>query len=567
MTDMTHLLGSIVPEMILGIGGCICLMLGLCCWEIPRKLTPLFALVTLAVALVALCWSAGPASADAEAMLNWVQADLAYFVKQAVLWLGMLLVLVAATVPGRLNVTRDIEAPGAKFEPAFAIRGEFFAFMLFSLAGVMLCAGSTDLAWLFLALELTSLPTYLLVSLGRDKLDAQEAGVKYFFLGALAVAVMLYGFTLIYGVTGTTRLFPSSIDPSAVSIFGAIQDMLAEPGGKLPPLLIAGFAMTILGLSFKIAAFPMHFYAADVYEGANVGVTTFLAFVPKVAGFVSLIVILLTLGWPLPTPIIAMLWIMAVLTMTIGNTLALLQNNLKRVLAYSSVAHSGYMLIGIMAGPGKALGTDGGQALHNGLAGVLFYLVAYGFATIAAFAAIGSLESKSDESTTYKSLSGMIWRNPMLAFVILVSMLSLIGLPPLVGFSGKLYLFGPALGYNSGPFVSIVVIALINSAIAAVYYLRIMGACFVGEPDPEVKPKADLIFRQFAALIAAVCVIIFGFPGGVGMLTDATLHAIDVDAVYAPEVFVETVQTSTPMIESAGQSAKVELIEADSITQ
>ncbi len=334
--------------------------------------------------------------------------------------------------------------------------------------------------------------------------------------------------------------------------------MVASPDAALPPLLIAGFAMAILGLAFKIAAVPMHFYAADVYEGANVAVTTFLAFVPKAAGFVSLIVILLTLGWPLPTPILAMLWLMAVLTMTVGNTLALVQTNLKRVLAYSSVAHSGYMLIGLMAGPGAAIGTESGMALHNGLAGVLFYLVAYAFATIAAFAAIGSLEAKGEEASTYQSLTGLVRRNPLLAIVLLVSMLSLIGLPPLVGFAGKLYLFAPALSYSNGPFVSVVAIALINSAIAAVYYLRIAGTCFIGEPDTSIKQQP--VLRQLAAVVAAACAIIFGLPGAVSILTDASLHAVNVPARTVEQIYVEMDSDSPSEVytEKATQSAQAQ---------
>ena len=304
-------------------------------------------------------------------------------IKMAVCAVGVVLLFVAEGVPEQLRLTRSIESGDAPFDPALVIRGEFYAFFLFSLTGVMLVAGATDLVWLFLALELVSLPTYVMVSTASDRVEAQEAGVKYFFLGAMAAAVFLYGFTLIYGATGSTELRLHHAHRAASQV-------LSRP--RRSPLLITGIVLAITGIAFKIAAVPMHFYVADVYQGAPTPVTAFLAFVPKTAGFVALMLILNLFPGDLPPAIRWLIWVMAALTMTVGNVLGLLQSNVKRVLAYSSVAHSGYMLVGLLA-----LRPMSENAIGNGHAAVLFYLIAYGLSTVGAFAVLGCLQARGEE--------------------------------------------------------------------------------------------------------------------------------------------------------------------------
>lgn len=426
----------------------------------------------------------------------------AFFIRQLVPVVGFLLLLVTVNVPDSLRFTRDSETgaePRSSFDPANVMRGEFMAFFLFSLVGVMLAAGATDLAWLFLALELTSLPTYIMVATARDKTIANESGVKYFFLGALAAAVFLYGFTLIYGATGFTDFYEIQLVAKA---------QLAK--GGLSPMFTMGILLAVIGISFKIAAVPMHFYTADVYQGATTPVTAFLAFVPKTAGFVSLIAVLGFVGWPLPPGISWAIWLIAAFTMTIGNVLGLLQTSVKRALAYSSIAHSGYMLVGLLAGP---IAVEG-SALGNGVAGVLFYLVAYGLATIAAFAVLGSIEARGDEADSYEDISGLVKREPTLAAVMLLALLSLVGLPPLVGFLGKIYLFGSAIAHSGKhpEYVLLVVIAVINSAISAVYYLRIASAIFFGQPSDDLR-VAPVPLRRAAAAIAALLALMLGFAG------------------------------------------------------
>lgn len=491
-TEIIEKVAGLWPEIVMLIGATACLFIGLSKGKGPRRSTPWIAALTLALAALVVC-KRGDAG-DGAAVL----AGMASYIKMAVAGVGLILLMVAAGVPNRLRQTLDAEA-AREFEPGDVMTGEFYAFFLLSLTGVMLTAGAGDLVWLFLALELTSLPTYVMVATSRDRIEAQESAIKYFFLGALSAAIFLYGFALIYGATGSTEF---------AEITRIAQEQIAANNNNVPGLLLMGMVLSVVGVCFKIAAVPMHFYAADVYEGAATPVTAFLAFVPKTAGAVALILLLSLVGWdPLPAPIASLIWLIAALTMTVGNVLGLLQNNVKRVLAYSSVAHSGYILVGLLAGP--AVNQAAGGALGDGIAAVLFYLVAYGLGTIASFAVLGCLRAGDREAQTYQHISGMHKNHPFLAALMLISVLSLVGLPPLVGFLGKVYLIGSA--YGAG-FVGLVIILVLNSAISAAYYLRIASACYFGEPDETVH-AAGLFGRSAGALIAATLAIVLGIMG------------------------------------------------------
>ena len=486
---MVQKLTTLWPEITLLIGACVCLGLGLSGRQGLRRATAWVAgLVLLVAGAIAYrgIWSGdGTYAGDGTA-----------FIKLAAVGIGLLLIMLMAHLP------EQGERGGDTTEPDRAVRGfhgEFFAFFLLSLTGAMLCAGAGDLAWLFLALELTSLPTYVLVATARNRQVSQEAAVKYFFLGAFAAATFLYGFALIYGATGSTEF--THIRASAIA-------SVQETGG-LPPLMTAGLVLSILGICFKISAVPMHFYVADVYQGAATPVTAMLAFVPKMAGFLALIAILGLVGWNLPEPVTWILWILAVLSMTVGNALGLLQHNVKRVLAYSSVAHSGYMIVGLLAGAAM----DPGQAaLDNGVAAVLFYLLGYGLATLGAFGVLSCLHANGVEAETYDDIAELSRRNPGLAAIMLISVMSLLGFPLTIGFLGKVYLFGSALTHG---FIWLVVIALINSAVSAVYYLRIVGTCYFGRrsDDRNVITIAAFSPRLATSLSGAVVLILFLFGG------------------------------------------------------
>jgi NADH-quinone oxidoreductase subunit N len=494
-------LTTIWPEVVMLLGAVVCLITGLAPKAAVRRATPAVAAAALIIAGLLVGVSEPTSSIGLAGMVGYL--------KLAVVGVGLVLLLVAAHIPEQLKQLRQAEA-SAQFDPGNIIRGEVFAFFLFSLTGVMLTAGADDLVWLFLALELTSLPTYILVSTGREKIAAQESGVKYFFLGAMSAAVFVYGFALIYGATGYTD-------------FANIRAALVEGQQVSLPLLTMGVVLSVLGISFKIAAVPMHFYAADVYEGAETSITAFLAFVPKTAGFAALILLFGLIGWPLGAykhgeVLIYLLWGLAAVTMTFGNVLALLQNKVKRVLAYSSIAHSGYLLVGLIAGTGAA----SAGALSNGVAAILFYLVAYGLGTIAAFAVLGCLRENGDEAESFDAISGLVRRQPMLAGILLLSMLSLIGLPPLIGFFGKIYLIGSV--YEAG-FNVLVVILVLNSAVSAAYYLRIASVAFFGQQTEGIEP-VRAPSRVTGAAVAGVTALLLGLPIGLGSsLAASAQHA------------------------------------------
>lgn len=452
---------------------------------------------------------------------------IALFLKLAIVGVGLLLLLAAAETPDDYG---GDTAPGKLFDVTTVSRGEFYGFFLLSLVGAMLCVTADDLIWLFLALELTSLPTYVMVATAREKIEAPEAGVKYFFLGAFAAAIFLYGFALLYGATGHTTFTPLGGE----QLLGITQS-IAE--GGLSTLGLIGLLLAIGGLAFKIAAVPMHTYAADVYQGAATPVTAFLAFVPKTAGFVSLIAVLSLVGWtwqPLSGPygqaIVWLLWIMAVATMYVGNTLALRQTNVKRVLAYSSIAHTGYMLVGLIAARGAA---ERGEAA-NGLAAVLFYLVAYGVMNLGAFAVLGILKSRGEEAETYDDLKGLYKRHPGLAAIMAVCIFSLTGIPPILGFWGKLYLVGAAV---SASYIWLAVLLVLASAIGAVYYLRIIGACFLPQPTGQTH-AAIRPWRSMAAMASFIAVI--GLSIAAGWLFDQADRAADVPAPRTPSSTVQS---------------------------
>ncbi len=427
------------------------------------------------------------------------------FIKTLTSAVGLMLLMLLAG-----SVDREEEASIAlgqsRFDPLRSNRAEFYSFFMFSLTGLMLCASADDLIWLFLALELTSLPTYIMVVIAKgsgSRGQSQEAGVKYFFLGALGAAVFLFGFALLYGGTGTTNL-------------NRIHDVFMTAG--ISPIALGGLMMALLGICFKIAAVPMHFYTPDVYQGAASQVSAFLAFVPKTAGFVSILLLCAAAGWvwapgsgvgappselgaSLPEPVRLMLWVISALTMTVGNVLAIWQTSVKRLLAYSSIAHSGYMLVGVISGPGN------GTFTGSGVSAVLFYLLCYGVMNIGTFAVLACLErvnkdGEMQEIDDIADLRGLCQTRPILGWTMAICSLSLLGFPPLLGFLGKLPLFTSAI--SAGEIVLVIVLG-VNSAIAAFYYLRLFAAVAIEKPDPNAKPLSPVPFasRPLAGLLSA----------------------------------------------------------------
>ncbi|MEM1012082.1 MAG: NADH-quinone oxidoreductase subunit N [Planctomycetota bacterium] len=431
---------------------------------------------------------------------------------------------------------------------------EYFGLLLLSLSGIMLVSASNDTMLLFMGIELASIPTYVLVAMGRPLPSAQEAGVKYFYLGAMSAAVLLMGFAYLYGVTGTTNLAETAT---------AIQ-------GSTGVWLTLALILVLLGLCFKLAAFPLHFYAGDVYAGAATPVTALLSFVPKAVGVVALVKVLVTAGagvdgvanGPLPAAVWQTLLVVAILTMTVGNTMALMTRNLKRVMAYSSIAHSGYMLVALTAMAAASLG-GGMDVVQSAAAGVLFYLVAYGVMNAGVFGVLMMLPTRervtdsdgnvyrppATSAETYDEIRGVGRRHPILTAAMAICCISLIGIPLTVGFLGKFYVFRPVLelaGDASGEFARALWILVgataINAAIAAGYYLKILSEMIL-KPAPdeaEIAAGSEATAipgapRQPWPLIAAVALsaggaLLLGFvPPVIDYLSDAArLAALDV---------------------------------------
>lgn len=482
-------ISTLLPELILLIGGCIVLLGTPLRRERAGGHLPWVTLLSLVAALV-VAWFQGQRTAlevPTDQGSGLYYHSLAAFVRIAALELGILIALVNWSL-------------GQRDE-----RGEFLSMMLFSLCGVLLVAAADNLLILFLALELVSIPTYIMVVLSRTGRQSLEAGTKYFYLGALAAAIMAYGFSFLYGVSGTLAL-----GPLAESVAGA----LANPGTLKYGLAVIGILLSLTSMFFKIGAVPLHFYIADVYQGAASQVAGLLGFVPKIAGLVAIFkLIMLTGYWEQALPgVLWLLWIVAVLSMTVGNVLALRQTSIKRMLAYSGVAHAGYMLVGVIAGPLASRGSGGTVAAWDGTAAVLYYVVIYGIANLLAFAILGLLRVRRGECETVRDVAGLLRREPALALLLALAMFTLMGLPPTPGFWGKLSLFGSALtaarAQGDTWLITLVIIGVVNSAIGAAYYLRVIAAVLLQESDePAVSLPHDA--QRFGALLCGLLILIF----------------------------------------------------------
>lgn len=477
----------LLPEMLLTFAGCAVLLLGQSERESLRRSVPWVALLAVIAAIgVVTLGQFVPADAALKIHNGLIFDGLTDFVRRSALIVGVLIIL----------VNWSTASAGE--------RGEFFAMALFTLAGLLFVGASANLVMLFLAIELVGIPTYIMVTLSRWNAQSLEAGTKYFYLGALSAAVTAYGFTFLYGVAGSATMDQSAID--------AITKALSEPGTLKFALASLGLAFSIGGLLFKLSAFPMHAYVADVYEGAASPVAGLLGFVPKFAGVIAIAKVLAISGWTTTSGgLFWFLWIVAALSMTLGNVLAFRQGNVKRMLAYSGIAHGGYMVLGLMAGASG----DGGSI---GATAVMYYVVVYGIANLGAFALLALLEVRGESVERVSDLAGLLRRSPGPALLMALAMFALMGMPPTPGFWGKMGLFGSLLAVsNTAPehqtwIVTLVVIAAINSAIGAAYYLRVIAACLLYENDdaPEPAPREA---QHMGALLCGFLTLLFAlFP-------------------------------------------------------
>ncbi|NOT55021.1 MAG: NADH-quinone oxidoreductase subunit N, partial [Deltaproteobacteria bacterium] len=356
--------------------------------------------------------------------------------------------------------------------------------LLFAAVGMMLMAAATDLIVIFLGLETMSVAVYVLAGIRRQNVKGNEAALKYFLLGAFASGFFLYGAALVYGATGSVKL-------------GAVATYISThlSGDQSSPMLLAGMALLIVGFGFKVAAAPFHAWAPDVYEGAPTTITAFMAVGVKAAAFAAFVRVFLLSFGALHGQWEWILWVVAVVTMIVGNFTALVQDNIKRMLAYSSIAHAGYLLVAMVAGSEL-----GGAAL-------MYYLVAYGLMNLGAFAVVVAVGKKGEPNEEFNDYAGLGFRYPALAMMMTIFMLSLAGIPPLVGFTGKFYVFSAAV---KAGYIWLAVIGVLNSVVSAYYYVRVIVTMYMQEGEKQVEPLSARPALATAIVAATVGTILVG---------------------------------------------------------
>jgi len=377
--------------------------------------------------------------------------------------------------------------------------GDYYSLVLFATAGMVLMATATDLIVIFLGLELMSIAAYVLAGIWREQVRSNEAALKYFLLGAFATGFLLFGIALLYGATGSTLL-------------DTITQHLPSATGDQRSLVLAGMALLLIGFGFKVAAVPFHMWTPDVYEGAPTAVTGLMAVGIKAAAFAAFARVFLHTFKPMAADWNSVVWMLAVLTMTVGNVTALLQQNIKRMLAYSSIAHAGYLLVGMVAG-----GEEGGSAL-------LFYLIAYMVMTLGAFAVVIALGRRGQPNERLEDYAGVGFRSPFLGLAMVVFMLSLAGVPPLGGFIAKFYLFSAAV--KSG-YVGLTVIAVLNSVVSVYYYVGVLVRMYMTEGGTEVEPPSSRPYLFATLLLTLAGTVALGlFPSSLFELAHQSFLAL-----------------------------------------
>ena len=383
-------------------------------------------------------------------------------------------------------------------------------------AGVMVVARANDLVLMFVGLELISVPTYVLLFLGRRDRNTAEATLKYFYLSILSSALLLYGFSFLYGLTGTTTLQAVGGEPTEA------RAALAQLGIGVETLTYLALVLIVAGLGFRLAAVPFHFYAPDVYQGATNINAGLLAVVPKLAGMLAFVRLLLA-GFPESSSLAwELLLVLAVLTMTLGNVCALWQQNIRRLLAYSSIAHAGYLLIGLTV---AFANVDPAAGVAGGVASALVYVFVYSLAALGSFAALAHLSGERQELNSVDELAGLARSRPVVAVALAVCMFSLAGLPPLAGFWGKLILFFGAVQtatastnmHTSAWFIVLATVGAINAAIGAAYYLRVIATMFF---RPAIRPPSAEGGWSAAAVMLTCTVLLLALGLAPGPMLD-----------------------------------------------
>jgi NADH-quinone oxidoreductase subunit N len=386
---------------------------------------------------------------------------------------------------------------------------EFCATLLFAISGAMLIAGSRDLLLLFLGLELLVLPGYLLAGFAKADGYSTEGAIKYFLLGSFSSAIFLFGVALAWAYTGTTRI-------------SGVTQVLQGLSGGLPPGVLMALGLLTTGVAFKVAAVPFHYWTPDAYQGSPTPVTGYLSVGPKLAAFALILRLFVEALGPLKADWTAVVIVLAALTMTLGNLVALTQDNIKRMLAYSSIAHTGYILVGLAAYAGAPAGSEAERA---GLFGLLFYGLAYTFMNLGAFAVVAALQHRRGVTSQIETFAGLARRSLWAAVLMTLFLLSLVGIPPLAGFFAKAYVILAAI--EAGGWVStLAVLTMLNAAAAAFYYLRVVVFMFMRDPAPAAQPVMVGPLMKTGLAVAAVLTIAIGLLPPVIEMTRAAADVL-----------------------------------------
>ena len=376
------------------------------------------------------------------------------------------------------------------------VAGEYYTLLLFATLGMMVMVSSTSFVTIFIGLEVMSLSIYILCGLLKGQAAALESSFKYFLLGSFATAFLLYGIALVFASSG-------AVDIRMVRAVASSRNLGADP------LFLTGMALLIVGFGFKTASVPFHMWTPDVYEGAPTPVTVFMATGVKAAAFAAFLRVFYTAFYPFIGSWSSVLWLIAVLTMAVGNITALAQNNMKRLLAYSSIAHAGYLLVAFVTGD-RILSSS-----------ILYYLLAYTFMNLGAFTVVTLLGRKGEAHEDIDSYAGLAGRHPFVSLCMTIFLLSLTGIPPLAGFTGKFYIFSDAI---KGQYYWLAVIGVLNSAVAAYYYLRVLMYMYFREPVKELG-GVDMSFAYVVVMLVSVGALFYlgMFPRGVVLLAERSV--------------------------------------------
>ena len=457
---------TVLPLTLLTVWACLLLLADLFIPKERKGITALLAALGLALTLGFTLAQIGEEEMGFNGMV--VLDGFSIFVNALLLVSGLLGVALAYGYVKRMGIER----------------GEYYSLMLFSVTGMMLMAQAADLIVVFLALELLSIPLYVLAAFARPNIESEEAGIKYFLLGAFSTGFVVYGIALVFGFAGTT-----SLEGIATAL------RTTAFGFDFPPLLITiGAALILVGFGFKVAVVPFHMWTPDVYHGAPSAVTAFMSSGAKIAGFAALLRVFASAFPSLGYGLTDVLWVLAALTMILGNVIAISQTNIKRLLAYSSIAQAGYILMAFVpyANP---------EVAPVSIAAGLFYLVAYAVTNFGAWGVVIALEKSEGRGLEIADYAGLARKHPALAAAMTIFMLSLIGLPPTLGLVGKIYLFRAVI---DGGFYGLAIIGVLTSVISAYYYLRVVVIMYMRDGEPKTEHESFLDLTTAATALATV---------------------------------------------------------------